>query len=114
MCVQRGDALQLGPSRAVYELPWGINGCPRSRITGIGVLEYREDFLSALRHAARYNSQLIFDGTAGSGMVGLGGWRLDQDDAQGSRAVHTMDPDELDINGGAGTADPGERAPGAH
>src|SRR5664280_112919 len=54
-----GDALQLGSSRAVYELPCGINGCPRSRITGVGVLEYREDFLSALRHVARYNSQLI-------------------------------------------------------
>ena len=53
-----GDALQLGSSRAVYELPCGINGCPRSRITGVGVLEYREDFLSALRHVARYNSQL--------------------------------------------------------
>jgi hypothetical protein len=35
VCVQRGDALQLGPSRAVYELPCGINGCPRSRITGL-------------------------------------------------------------------------------
>jgi len=59
VCVQRGDALQLGPSRAVYELPCGINGSPRSRITGVGVLEYRENFLSALRHVARYNSQLI-------------------------------------------------------
>jgi hypothetical protein len=59
VCVQRGDALQFGPSRAVYELPCGINGCPRSRIAGVGVLEYREDFLSALRHVARYNSQLI-------------------------------------------------------
>jgi hypothetical protein len=68
----------------------------------------------ALSHMARYNSQLIFDVTAESGMVGLGGWRLDQDEAQGSRAVHAMNADELDINGGAGTADPGERAPGAH
>ena len=59
VCVQRGDALQLGPSRAFCELPCSINGCPRSRITGVGVLEYREDFLSALRHVARYNSHLI-------------------------------------------------------
>lgn len=51
--------MQLGPSRAVYELPCGFNGCPRSRITGVGVLEYREDFLSDLRHVARYNSQFI-------------------------------------------------------
>jgi hypothetical protein len=59
VCVQRGDALQLGPSRVVYELLSGINGCPRSRITGVGVLEYREDFLSALCHVARHNSELI-------------------------------------------------------
>ena len=46
--------------------------------------------------------------------VHLSSGRLDQDDAQGPRAVYAMDPDELDINGGAGAADPGEWAPGAH
>jgi hypothetical protein len=57
--VQCGDTLQLGPFRAVDELPCGIEGCARTRITGNGLLEHREDFLSALCHVARYDSQLV-------------------------------------------------------
>jgi hypothetical protein len=59
VCVQRGDALQRGPSRTVDEHPRGIKGGARSRITGLGVLEHGEDFLSGLRCVARYDSQLV-------------------------------------------------------
>jgi hypothetical protein len=59
VCVQRGDTLQLGPSRTVDELPRSIKGCAGSRITGVGVLERRENFLSGLCHIACYDSQLV-------------------------------------------------------
>ncbi len=57
--VQRRDALKLGPGRTVDELPCRIDGRPRSGVTGVGVLEHRENFLRCLGDVARYDSQFL-------------------------------------------------------
>ena len=59
MCVQRSDALQLGPFGAVDELPGSIDSCTRTTVTGNRRLEDRKEFLGAFDHEARYRSQLV-------------------------------------------------------
>lgn len=57
--VHRRDALELGPGRTVDELPCRIDGRPRSGVTGVGILEHRENFLRSLGDVARYDSQFV-------------------------------------------------------
>src|SRR5690606_8566486 len=57
--VERSEPLQLGPPSAVDELPSGIDGCTRTRITRDGRLERGEDVLSTLHHETSNDPQLL-------------------------------------------------------
>lgn len=59
MCVQRRDALQLGPPRPVDERPCGFDGGARAGVVRADVLEYRQHLLGALHDEARHDAKLV-------------------------------------------------------